>query len=178
MNDGFDFQQVLDFFSQMQGSLGDFEFTPEMLEQFGVILPALGMYSEFQKADYQQDALDFMREEMGLKGEEIALAREQLAFESGPAWQWYTEVFFPESQKQQQLEWDTQRYLMEGQRGIADQESNQARERTLQSQEATRQSEMATEMARYQMMAELKSAAPEAMARARRRAENQRYGYV
>jgi hypothetical protein len=162
--DDFDIGKIMDFFGQITSAFGDsgFEFTPEMLESFGVILPAMGMYSEFSKADYQQDALDFMREELGLKGQEIELAREQFAFESGPAWDWYKNEFFPMSMENQRLEWDTQRQLMEGQVTQSGEETKQARERTmqalqgtLQSKQSTRQAEIASEVARLNALAQI-----------------------
>jgi hypothetical protein len=163
-SDEFGIQDILDFFSQITGAFGDsgFEFTPEMLESFGVILPAMGMYSEFAKADYQNDALDFMKSELGLKQQELDLAKEQMAFESGPAWDWYVNEFFPMSMENQRLEWETQRGLMEGQLAQSGEETLQAKERTAQSREGTtqareqtEQSKIASEIAKYQALQQI-----------------------
>jgi hypothetical protein len=156
-SDEFNIQDILDFFSQITGAFGDsgFEFTPEMLESFGVILPAMGMYSEFAKADYQNDALDFMKSELGLKQQELDLAKEQMAFESGPAWDWYVNEFFPMSMENQRLEWETQRGLMEGQLAQSGEETLQARERTTQAKESTEQAKMASEIAKYQALQQI-----------------------
>jgi hypothetical protein len=163
-DDGFDVQKILDFYSQIMGAFGgqgDF-FTPEMLQGFGVALPAMGMYSEFQKAQYQDDALAFMQSELGLKQDELDLAKEQFQFESGPAWDWYQNEFFPMSMENQRLEFDTQRKLMEGQVAQSGEETLQAKERTrqalqgtLQSNESTKQAQIASEIARVNALAQI-----------------------
>lgn len=184
-----DFQKMLDFYAQMQGAFGPgsgFEFTPQMLESFGMALPAMGMYSEFQKAEYQQDALDFMREELGVKGREIDLARQQLEFEAGPVWDWYKNEFFPMSMENQRLEFETQRAMMGDQRAMSAEDVLQEQQRTLQSREgtaqakeSTRQSQIASQIARYNALEQIGMGETTRTADGRRvRGSGYTYGYT
>ena len=141
MDMGFDPADVVSFFQNLTDQFQGFEFTPEMLEAFGTILPALGIYGEMSKAEYQQDALDFAREELGLKGIELDIMRQQLQFQQGEYWDWYTSEFFPMTQETQRAQWEA--------------EGTVARERTYQAEEASEQARMATEMARYNMMSQM-----------------------
>lgn len=138
-------QDAVDFFTQMLSAFDGFQFTPEMLEAFGTVLPAMGIYGEFQKAQYQQDALAFAREELGIKGQELEIMKMQLDFQQGDYWDWYTNEFFPMTQEMQRLEWETQR-------GIYGEQTAQAREGTLQSKEATRQAQLASDVARWRAL--------------------------
>lgn len=155
-----DIQEMATGFSEGGG------FTPELLEMMGTFLPMLEIYNTFGQADYQKKnlenegyRLDLELAQLGLQGEQIENAKKQIEFQNGPYWKWYTNEYFPNVQKTDQMQNRTARLQAkaggaQARAGIAQARSQEAisLQNTMQAEEGTEQARMATEAARYQML--------------------------
>ncbi len=135
-NDGGYFSGLQDFLQQLAQLGAGYELTDNDILNLGNFQLQNALYQQALDDQYKQGYLEYLNNDLGLKGQQMAVAKQQLDFEQGPYWDWYTEQYFPAQQK-----------MSENQLGIS---NNQL----LQSQEATKQSQLDTTKAKDYALAQ------------------------
>lgn len=105
-------------YDQIVGFLDDGVIAPEEVEQMSQLFLVAGVGQQAGQLDYQNKYLDYLGETLQLNGQQLAQAKQELDFQQGPYWEWYTESYFP---AQQQMAADqlamsnNQRYMSDNQ---------------------------------------------------------------
>ena len=137
------FTGMQDFIQQLAALGAGYELTDDDILNLGNFQLQNALYQQALDDQYKQGYLEYLNHDLGLKGQQMAVAKQQLDFQQGPYWDWYTNEYFP---AQQQMSKD-QLSMSNNQVGIS---NNQL----LQSQEATKQSQFDTTKAKDYALAQ------------------------
>jgi len=85
------------------------------------------MGQQAASVDYQNRYLDYLNGQLGLNEQQLAQAQQEMAFQQGPYWDWYTTEYFPSQQEQERLTLETAQINAQAQQEIAGLEQLKAR---------------------------------------------------
>jgi hypothetical protein len=116
---------------------------------------------------YQADYLDYLNSGLGLNEQQLAQAKQEMDFQQGPYWDWYTTTYFDHVQKKDQMDFDlagmnfdTQKYLSDNQRAIGEIEKGKATDYALAQFYGTEQAKLGADAARWQYIQMLETPRP------------------
>jgi hypothetical protein len=108
---------------------------------------------------YQNDYLAYLNNVLAGNNQALEQAGREMEFQQGPYWDWYVESYFPHQQQRDQwdfelagLNMDTQKYLSDNQKAIADIEQGKAKDYALAQFYGTEQSKYGADAARQQYL--------------------------
>lgn len=109
--------------------------------------------------DLANRTLDYQLASLGLNEQQLEVAKQEIEFQQGPYWEWYTEEYFPRQQERDRMETDLARYNLDIQKQLGQFQVDEAGIRQQQAKEYalaqfynTESSKYGADAARYQYL--------------------------
>ena len=93
------FTGLQDFIQQLASLGAGYELTDNDILNLGNFQLQNALYQQALDDQYKQGYLEYLNNDLGLKGQQMAVAKQQLDFQQGPYWDWYTNEYFPAQQQ-------------------------------------------------------------------------------
>ena len=135
-----------DFLDQFGGD-GGWSPNDEDLQMFANAIMMMQMQQQMGGMDYQNRYMDYLEKTIGLNEQQLLQAQQELEFQSGPYFDWYTNDYFPAIQEQERLRLETSQITSQN-------AQNQSKDYALAQAYNTETAKLGTEAARYNMMAQ------------------------
>src|ERR1043165_9648223 len=79
----FDPQAIMAWLTQVAQSTQGLALDPNMLQGIATLMPMLGIYQQMQQQQTQSDYMAWLHQSLGLQGQQLADAQDQLNFQKG-----------------------------------------------------------------------------------------------
>jgi hypothetical protein len=102
--------------------------------------------------DYQNRYLEYLNSQLGLNEQQLAQAQQEMAFQQGPYWEWYTTQYFPHQQERDKMEFELAGLNLTTQKELAGIEKGKAKDYALAQFYNTEQAKYGADAARWQFL--------------------------
>jgi hypothetical protein len=111
--------------------------------------------------DYQNNYLDYLNNTLGLNTQQLAQAKQEMDFQQGPYWDWYTTTYFDHVQQKDQMDFDLAKYNLDTQKQLGEIEKGKATDYALAQFYGTEQAKLGADAARWQYIQMLETPRPQ-----------------
>lgn len=134
------------------GKMASGDFTDDDLMAFSNWYMGQQVGLQAGQLDLANRRLDYDLQALGLNEMQIETAKQEIEFQQGPYWDWYTTEYFPNQQERDRMDIELQRYNLDTQKALGEIEQGKAKDYALAQFYGTEQAKLGAEAARYQWM--------------------------
>jgi len=102
--------------------------------------------------DYQNKYLDYLNTQLGLNEQQLKQAQQEMEFQQGPYWDWYTSEYFPHQQERDRMDFELAGMNLDTQRALGEIEQGKAKDYALAQGYNTESAKYGADAARWQYL--------------------------